>query len=414
VTVPDELQLRPIGSSEFEAFYDLMSLAFHERMTAEDRQAEALVAEPARTLAFFDGDTIAGAAAIFTRDLTVPGGPIPVACVTGVAVAPTHTRRGLLTRLMRAQLTELHDERSEPVAALWASESAIYGRFGYGVASRTARINLSNRDVRLAVPVKPEDRRVRFADVTSAPVRAELATVYDRVRTGLVGHLDRRENWWTHRLHDPEHNRGGNTPFRVVLHDATAGPDGYVLFAVRNSWGDQGPQGEVVVQELVAETPAALTALWAFLLSVDLTSQVSVNVGPLDVPLLQLVDHPRRIIVGTNDNLWVRVVDVGRALAARRYACPVEVVFEVTDDFCPWNAGRWRLTGGPDGAACARTDDPADLALTSTELGAAYLGGTSLATLAAAGLVTEATPGALRAASVAFAEPRPPYCPEVF
>jgi predicted acetyltransferase len=411
----DAFEIRPIRPDEFDALYHAMRYAFHESQSPGIREAERSVFECDRSLAVFDGDQLVGSAAVYTRDLTVPGGPLPVACVSAVAVAATHTRRGLLNRLMRRQLTELHDERREPVAALWASESAIYGRYGYGLAARHARLELNTREVRLAAPVPPAARRLRLGEASDPKLRAELAAVLERVRPGAVGHVDRRDAWWDFVLLDLDVERGGGlTTLRTVVHDGAAGPDGYALFRVRDQWGARGPEGEVAVQEVVTETPAAYRALWSFLFDTDLVNRITCRVSPTDTPLAHLVDHPRRIAAGLGDNLWIRLVDVDRALAARRYAAPVGAVFEVTDRLCPWNEGRWRLRGDATGARCERTDDAADLSLTSTELGAAYLGGTTLATLAATGRVTELRPGALRAASTAFAEPRPPYCPEVF
>jgi predicted acetyltransferase len=311
--------------------------------------------------------------------------------------------------MMRHQLDELHEKRREPVAALWASESAIYGRFGYGMASQHARITTPKREVRLRNPVPPAERRVEVRPAADPKFRAEIAAVYARATRTHIGFCDRRDRWWDYRLKDSTPPR-----LRIALHDGDSGADGYAIYAVDDQWGNQGPQGEVVLHELVAENLDADRALVSYLMDLDLTAELSWRISPADVPIRHLVDHPRRIVVELADNLWIRIVDVDRALAARTYTVPVDVVFEVTDALCPWNAGLWRLVGGPDGARCEATDAEPDLALSSTELGAAYLGGTTLSTLAAVGAVRELRPGTLRAASVAFAEPIPPYCPEVF
>jgi predicted acetyltransferase len=404
-----DLALRRVTGDDFDAFFDFVQFTFHDDAEQAARDAERWIFEADRSIGLYDGDRQVGAAAALTRDLTVPGGPIPVACVTAVAVAATHTRRGLLTRMMRHQLTDLHTERREPVAALWASESGIYGRFGYGVATEHARLRTSTREVRLTRPVPPANRRIRLSPAADPKARAEVAAVYDRARTTAVGHLDRRDRWWDYRLRDATPPR-----FNVALHDGDDGPDGYAVYAIRQQWTNLGPQSELVLHELVTESPHAHDALWSYLFGVDLVAEISWRISPADAPLRQLVDHRSRITVDIGPNLWVRLVDVGRALAARRYTTDVDVVFDVTDALCPWNAGRWRLVAGPDTARCERTDSPADLELSVTELGAAYLGGTTLASLAATSAVRELRRGALRATSVAFAEPRPPYCPEVF
>jgi predicted acetyltransferase len=413
--VSEALALRPIAADEFDSLYALARTAFHDPNPPEDgRDVEYSVFEPGRSIGVYDNETLVGAAGAYTRDMTVPGGPMPVACVTWVSVAAEYTRRGLLTRMMRHQLNELHERGGEPVAALWASESGIYGRYGYGLAARHARITANLRELRLVRPVPSAERRIRTGEAANPVLRSEVAAVYERVRTTVAGHCDRRGAWWDFRLHDPESGRHGAGPLRLAIHDGPTGPDGYVAFSVNPKWQDDGPHSTANLSEFCAETPDASAALWSFVFSLGLVGELSYRIAPNDTPLLHMVDQPRRLKVGLMDNLWVRLVDVGRALAARAYAAPVDVVFDVSDEFCPWNAGRWRLQGGPAGAVCARTTDEPDMALTSTELGAAYLGGTTLDALARAGLVRELKTGALRTASTAFAEPRTPFCPEVF
>jgi predicted acetyltransferase len=199
------------------------------------------------------------------------------------------------------------------------------------------------------------------------------------------------------------------------VHHGPDGPDAYALFAPKTGWAGDGPDGRLMIRELTATTAEAHAALWEFLLGIDLVRTVDWNLAPLDPPLLHQVSDAGRLRTTAYPGLWVRLVDLDRALTARRYAAPLDVVLDVTDGFCPWNAGRWRLAALPgETPTCARTGDPADLALSATELGAAYLGGTSLGALWAAGRVRELRPGAVRAAATAFAEPRAPYCPEIF
>jgi predicted acetyltransferase len=165
---------------------------------------------------------------------------------------------------------------------------------------------------------------------------------------------------------------------------------------------------------MVADGPAATAAMWSYLIGLDLTRSLEYWIAAPDTPFADLLQGPYRARVDLGQNLWVRLVDVGAALAARAYAAPFEVVFDVADAFCPWNAGRHRLTWDGTTAACERTDAPADLGLTATDLGAGYLGGTSLAALAAIGRVRELRPGALAPVATAFRGAREPWCPEIF
>ena len=409
----DSLDLRPIDADEFPAYFRSLYETFGGDARDDDVEADRWVFEPDRSLATVADKRIVSTAAIFSRRMTVPGGELPVAAVTMVTVSPTHRRQGILRAMMRRQLTELHDEGREPVAALWASEGTIYGRFGYGLAARRARLTGDTRSLTVPRGADAGDGRIRMVSVEEA--RPHLSSVYETARTGQNGWLDRAGRWWDNRLFDPEHARDGATALRCALYEQAEGTvTGYAIYRIKQRWDETGNQSEVQVLELTATSPQAYASTWRFVLDLDLVRRVTKRIVPADEPLQHIVTDPNAVRLSLDAGLWVRLADVDRALAARRYATEVDVVLDVDDDFCPWNAGRWRLAAGPTGATCTPTHDPADLQLRAVDLGAAYLGGPSLATLAAAGRVQERRPGALAAASRAFAEDREPWCPEVF
>ncbi|MFS8480068.1 MAG: GNAT family N-acetyltransferase [Micromonosporaceae bacterium] len=408
-----DLPLRVATPDDWDAIAGLVATAFNEDLDPDLARAERAVYEPERTLVVTDGAALVGVAGAFTRDMTVPGAVVPAAHVTMVGVAPTHRRRGLLRRLMHRQLREVYEARREPFAVLWASEGRIYQRFGYGLATTKLSLEIDTTEVRLAEPEGYMSGRLRAAD--PAAVQTELARLYDRSRGERPGWISRDDRWWRYVLADVPSRRHGATELRAVLHEGPSGVDGYALWRVKGSWDHGGPNGEVRVREVVAADRSAYLDLWRFLLSVDLTRTAVYSFGAVDEPLLYLANEPRRLGARLADALWVRVVDVPAALSARRYAAPVDVVLEVTDDLLPGNAGRWRLAADASGVArCTRTEAPADLACDIAALGAAYLGGASLGALGAAGRVVERRPGALAAASVAFGWHRAPSAVEVF
>jgi predicted acetyltransferase len=234
--------------------------------------------------------------------------------------------------------------------------------------------------------------------------------VHEAVVPRTPGMLVRDEMGWARVLHDPEHRRGGAGRLRALACDG-----GYALYAVKDEEDEGRPAGVVRVRELVAAGPIAAATLWQHLLGLSLTRSVHWPLAPEDEPLPLMIDDQRAVRARLDDGLYVRLLDVGRALAQRSYAAAVDLVFDVADPVCPWNAGRWRLTADTGaGATCERTGAPADLALGVSELGAAYLGGTPLALLAAAGRVEERTTGAVAAATRAFRSERAPRCPETF
>ncbi|MGW6736914.1 GNAT family N-acetyltransferase [Streptomyces sp. NPDC055013] len=410
---PTGPELRVLRKDEWGIWYDTLIRAFSGvPESAEERELWDALTEFDRSLGVWDGDVCVGTAGAFSFRLTVPGGAaVPAAGVTMVSVAATHRRRGVLTSMMRRQLDDVRDW-GWPVAVLTASEPEIYGRFGYGIGTYQVSAEIDTARVRLSVPPGTDDVRLRYA--VPADVLDACEAVYARKVSGRPGMLARLPGWERLGLLDPESDREGASPLQCVLAEQDGEVVGYARFRVKPEWDGNGPCGAVQLRDVQALTPAAEAALWRFLFGIDLTSKVTVRSRPTDEAWQHQVSDLRRCEVRVKDALHVRLVDVGAALAARTYQAPVDVVFEVEDAFCPWNAGRWRLVGDAKGASCERTTDAADLSLSVRELGAAYLGGVSLGALGAAGRVREVRQGALAEASVGFASTVAPWLPHGF
>ena len=419
--------VRPIDEHEIDDFIRVDQHAFNTSPWSDDDRRVALDRfEFDRTLAAFDDTTPVGVTMCYSFQLSVPGlQTLPAAGVTFVAVMPTYRRQGVLSSLMRRQLADVRD-RGEPLAILWASEAVIYGRYGYGRASWHLDFTLHRGEGGLAGSGASAGRgasagdgmRLRIAEPEAA--LPELAKVYDAVLASRPGMFGRNDAWWRSAIFDPAEERHGASPLRCLLAEDASGPRGYALYAGVDTWTGFLPENVLTVRELMAADPATSAALCTDLLSRDLTTEFRLPHRPVDDPLLYQLADPRRTRPKLNDNLWVRIVDLPRALAGRRYSCPVDVVLEVRDETLPANAGRWRLSttttapGGGLAASCVPASAPADLALDVTELGAAYLGGTRLGALAGSGLVTELRPGATRQLSAALTWDPAPWCPIVF
>ena len=404
--------LRNLEPGQWEHWFEGIDRAFGGGFVAEQRAYWKGINEPERSIAAWDGDAIVGSTAAFSFRLSVPGGAlVPAAGVTSVSVQPTHRRRGVLTSMMRRQLDDVR-ERGEALAVLTASEPVIYGRFGYGVASEEVGVEIDTTRVRLALPDGVDGVRLRLVGLEEGLEACEA--VYGKLVSGRPGLLARRPGWERHALVDPPTNRNGASERHCVLAEVDGEVRGYARYAVKAVWGPHGPDGTVIVRDLDALDPVVRAALWRFLFGIDLTSKVVAPNRPADDPVLHLVSDIGRCAVSTSEGLFARLVDVGAALEARTYASAVDVVFEVADSFCPWNEGRWRLSGEAKGAVCARTADPADLALSVRELGSAYLGGFSLGAMARAGRVRELRDGALTQAALAFRSHLAPWLPHGF
>lgn len=401
----DPYPLRPVTDAEFAPWCRMIADTYGQDLTESDLAIKRAATDLDRTIAAFDGPDPVGGVSIYPRELTVPGGPIPVAGIAFVGVAPTHRRRGILTSMMRRQLADLHEHGAEPVAALRPLEAGIYGRYGYGPASRGVALRIDKRAMVFRPGVDFGTGTVRLRDTDAA--RPTMMELYDRRRRDAVGFSDRDGTAWDLRLFDPP-GHGDGTAMRVAVH---TGPDGtatgYALYRRRTD--TDGSRG-IQLLELVTLTLPAYATLWRFLAGFDITDWIDYEAA-VDETLAHLLINPRPKSAYTQDRLWLRLVDVDRALTERRYAATLDTVLEVTDPLCPWNNGRWRLTADTDGASCEPTTLPAELRLSATELGAVHLGGTRLTELGAAGLVTQLRDGAVARADAAFRGHREPFHP---
>jgi predicted acetyltransferase len=397
--------VRSPSEDELRAAMAAGESSFGEQLKDEDFDRHSKTMPLDRFLTAYDDGQPVGTTGAYPFRLTIPGGELGAGGVTWVGVLPSHRRRGILTQMMRTQLDDLH-ERGEPLAILWASEAAIYGRFGYGIAAPETRIDAVR--ARFGFRDDPGPRgSIRLVG------REEAATVfpgiYDSVRREIPGFVTRSEVWWEHyKLADPEHWRRGAGPKFYAVLELDGEPAGFAMYRIKQGWEHGYSTSELRVGDAFATSVGATRELWRFLFGIDLVARVQGRIDP-GLPFFLMVTDPRNLALRVVDGLWLRLVDVEAALAGRAYASDEPVVAELTDEFCPWNAGRWRLGPEP-----ARTDDAPELELDVADLASVYLGAYDFHRLAAAERVRELKPGALERASALFRTERPPYCPEDF
>jgi predicted acetyltransferase len=401
------IEIRPPAADELRAAMDAAEIAFGSTgVDDEEYERERKVLPASRALAAYEAGKPVGLTGAYAFELTIPGGQLPCAGVTWVGVTPTHRRRGILRDLMRKQLEDVRTWE-EPLAALWASEAAIYGRFGYGHAA--ANLHMKSNRARFALRQAPSSNaRVRFVDADEA--YALFPQVYERVRPRRSGMLTRDETWWKeHRLADPESWRRGASKKLFVLVEVDSEPQAYAFYRVKHESKDGFDAKEVRVTEAIAATAEAERVLWKFLHELDLTALVETYLFDQGSSLPLVVQDPRALGLRWGDGLWLRLVDVEAALQARSYRPGHSIVLEVRDELCDWNAGRYRV-----GDDAGRTDAEADLVLDVADLASAYLGQFDFNRLVAAGLADERFEGAADMASALFRTELPPHCPEVF
>jgi predicted acetyltransferase len=309
--------------------------------------------------------------------------------------------------MMRAQLDNVH-ERGEPLAALWASEETIYRRYGYGLASLSLELGIPRVHGAFRPGVE-QAGGVRLVDATEAAKL--MPPVYDAFRRATPGTYERDGAWWEERtlIDLPEFRFGAGPKLYAVL-EVDGMAQAYAVYRLNVSFGNLGPETKVQTQEVIGMTPPATASIWRYLLDVDWTQTVVARLLAVDHPLLLLLARLNLSRPTISDGLWMRLVDVGAALSGRSYAGDGAVVLDVRDQFCEWNAGRWRVEGGEAG----RTDAEVDLALDVADLGSVYLGGFTFRELWRAGQVEERREGGLDRADDLFRTDVAPWCPEIF
>ncbi|MHC3389417.1 GNAT family N-acetyltransferase [Streptomyces lavendulocolor] len=384
------MDIRGVPEAHVDRALDLVYLVFHDAPEEELRKHHRELVLGCERIGAYDGDTLVGFLAAHRFTLSVPGGDLPCPGPTFVAVAPTHRRRGVLSAMM-AELFRRGIRQGRPLAALWASQDAIYGRFGFGPATEGLGVEIDSRRP-LALRVPPDERPLRLIDPADAP--AVVGPYFEATRAARAGrHARDAERWRGEWLAERDEDDDELSPPRIVaLGEPLAG---YAVYRTKAGGDGPGAPGLVRVDELEADDAAVAAALWRYLASIDLTGTVRAWGRPLDDPLLRFAaDRDQVRVTGQYPGLWVRLVDVAAALTGRGWAAPVDVVLEVRDDHLPANSGRFRLTAGPRSSAYGPTGDAPDLTLDVRDLAACYLGGTRVGSLVRAGLVTEHTPGA--------------------
>lgn len=406
------IEHRLITDDEFPRWRTLVRRAFNDQVHPEDiARLRNDRAEMDRLFGAFDGDVLVGTGGTDSHVMTVPGGAeLATAGIAYVSTVATHRRRGVLTGTM-GKLLEQAREREEPLAALWASQAALYTRFGYGQATVAESWEIDPSKSAFAnMPATPG--RLRFVEHDEA-LRL-MPGVWQQASKLRAGFLDRSERRWRYNFFDDERVRGGWSGMFHVVYEHEGAPEGYATYRLKAIDPDEEESFTMQVVECVAATDSAHAALWRLLFDVDLVVSVTVPTQPPDDPTWWMLADPRRLKRVPLDGIWVRVLDVEKALSSRTYSCADSLVIEVNDQFLPEAGGVFELEGSGDGATCRRTTAQPDISMSASELGATYLGGTRLSELARAGRVVEHTAGSIQRYDRMFMTERAPWCAHHF
>ena len=393
-----DLFFRAIVPDEVDDFFASLAVAFSDpRPDPEEVETDKKVVELDRTFAAFEDDRIVGCAGVYTQQMVVPGGArVPTAGVTMVGVLPTHRRRGILRELMVMMLDQAA-ERGESMASLFASQGAIYGRFGFGHAAHYLEFDIALDHLTWAEGTAPTGRVTLLARTEALPV---MRQIYERAIESRPAALEVDDTWmdvgfW-------ESSKDDERVFYAIHEDDAGTPDAFAMYGIKHEWPRGLPSSEVKVKRFAATTPESSIGMWRYLCAIDLMARVKVDLRPVDEPLQWLVEEPRALRPHLEDGLFLRPVDVVAAWSARGYAGSGSLVVEVDDAFRPESAGTFLLEVDDGAGTCVRTDREPDLRCAANAVGSTYVGGVTWTTLAGANRVFEVTPGALARADELF------------
>ena len=392
------LELRQVTAAEFEEWVRVEARAYGNRLNADPERLRPHF-DLDRSIVVLDEGQIVGGAHSHRQSVSIPGGESAIAGVANIAVQPTHRRQGIMTSMMHHQLKDVY-ERGEPLAGLFASESVIYGRFGYGVGSLREEWGIERAYSGYA---RRHDCPGRFDFINPSDIGRVLPDVFLRSTAGRPGVFQKAPHLWEREAAAPEHRQGGRGGIFYVGYYENDRMEGYARYRTN--------EGTVTVQELMAVTRESVAALWRFCFDTDLVNRAEAERRPLDDPLPWMLADPRRLRRSTRDGLWLRLVDVATALAQRKYSGEGRLVIEVKDDVCPWNANRFELQASPEESVCRTTDAAPDMAIPVAALASTYLGTITFTALASAGLVEEKKSGSLERANRMFAVQQVPWTP---
>ncbi|WP_030242987.1 GNAT family N-acetyltransferase [Streptomyces sp. NRRL S-455] len=413
-----DIDVRPVTEAEFADWLRAVKTGFLQTPVVleeevEERRRGRFV--PGRYLGAFDGGRCVATFRSFDQRLTAVGGAaVPADAISGVTVTATHRRRGLLSRMMARDLAAAK-ERGDVVATLIAAEYPIYGRYGFGPATWmsewTVDVPRAGLDARRAGPA--DGGRIDLVD--GEEVRELGPELHERLRRVLPGAVDRDDLWWRLATGAVRFDPSWKQPFFAVYRSSSGEVEGMAAYVVEDNWGDgKQPLNTATVKWLSGVTPAAERALWHYLCSIDWVATVKSGWRAPDDLLPHFLPDPRAArITSLADWLWVRILDVERALQARTYTGEGTLVLEVAG-VDGLTGGRYRLDASADGASCTPTTESADITLGLGDLGALWLGDESVVRLTALGRVREERAGAARKADALLLTSRRPWCPDMF
>ena len=400
--MPMQYEIRPISSKEFSEFSETTARAFGIDQDAKYLSMKKSYFDFDRTLAVIHKNGIIGGCVSSPYLLNIPGGQVNVAAVADVSVLPNHRRKGILTKMMRTQLSNIY-KKGESFAALWAEESPIYGRFGYGISSFHENwvLNRQHNEFNTNIANKGTIEYLNPSKITES-----LPQIYERATLDVPGIIQRPKMYWQVIAEDFESKRNNESKMQHVTYSEGNHITGYASYRTV-------PAG-ISVHELIGMDLNSVITLWRFCLDMDLRLQAQIYRRPLDDIFPLLLKDPGRLSRAIKEGLWLRLVDVQKALTLRKYSLQTRLVIRVIDSFCQWNDQTFELqTDGKDNNCLPSNSNP-DICISVSDLASVYLGTIKFSTLLKCGRIQQETDNAVHKADMMFSYKQAPWSPFYF
>jgi predicted acetyltransferase len=413
------LEIRPYRPEEYDAFNRVPAIVFGNytgipRSQVPPEQRGPDIIPPEISLCAFEDGTLASTYAAYPFVMRLNGAKAPAAGVTCVGTLPEFRRRGHLRRIMEHDFKRRYEERMEPLAILLASIAGIYQRYGYAVCSSRYSYTIDPRMIAFAPSIPAATGTWREAPKDELPL---LQAMYRQFSQPRNGYLHRAPVVWEAQVLGLSPGfSDGYGPSLVAVYEEAGEPRGYVAYAAKglNDAPDgAGPGQRVFVRDYVWHTPSAYCAMWEFLKKFDLAKRILVPAAPVDDPAFDIMLDPRELDATRFDHLLARIIDVERVLPLRPYG-EGRVVFELRDELCPWNRGRWALEAGPEGAAISRSGETASLALDVSALAQLVFGQVAPSRAVRYGRAEASADAPLALWDAMFRTEYAPFCPDGF
>ena len=403
-----EIEFRPATAEEMGQFGMLAGYVYGGAYGDGTDNLVASATRPEWTLCAFDGSRLVSSFSTIPFTMRANGEALPIGGVSAVGTLPEYRRRGLVRQIMTRAFAGMRDG-GRPIAALWASQAAIYQRYGFSMVSALRSYTVDTVDIDFH-DGDGGSGRVERLDIASG--YEPIKDVYVRFVADRMGYLHRARPLW---LHNALEEREADGPIHIALSHGVSGPDGYAVYTLREGRRDHPARSqEIVVRDLAWLSPDAYRSLWMFFKRHDLVGRVRWNSAPSDDPAVEYFLEPRLLQARDGEGFWLRLVDVAAALKGRGWTTDGEISLTVREDFlAPWNTGSYRLTVSGGVADVAPYPTATDIEISVKALASLYTGRRSARELSAWGLLA-GDANAIQRSDSLFATRHAPHCPDHF